>query len=61
MKYIASLIWALIIGSTLAYILSSMKEDPFLISQAVTYSLAVFIIVTLIDAVLGPVKETTQE
>lgn len=51
-----SLIWALIIGGVIAYVLSSMVDEPFNLTQSVVFSGAVFIFILIVDVVL-----TTRE
>lgn len=53
MKYIMTIVWALLIGSALAYILSSMAGDPFNMVQSLVYSGVVFIIILIMDNVLS--------
>lgn len=52
MKYIITLIWALLIGSALGYVLSSMAGDPFNVTQSAVYAAGVFIVILIFDAVL---------
>ncbi|MEI3611078.1 DUF2929 family protein [Pseudogracilibacillus sp. SO30301A] len=56
MRFIMTIIWALLIGGALAYVLSSMGGETFNITQSIMYSAGVFIAILLIDGVL-----TTQE
>lgn len=51
-----TIIWALLIGGALAYVLSSMADQPFNLTQSVVFSVAVFLFILIVDAVL-----TTQE
>lgn len=53
MRYIMTLIWALLIGGVLAYVLSSMADDAFNMTQSLVYSAVVFVAILLIDAVLS--------
>lgn len=52
MRYIMTLIWALLIGAALAYVLNSMAGDPFNVTQSVTFSAGIFIAILLMDMVL---------
>ncbi len=56
MRFIMTIVWALLIGGALAYVLSSMAGDTFNITQSIMYSAGVFLAILLIDGVL-----TTQE
>lgn len=51
-----TIIWALLIGGAIAYVLSSMADQPFNLTQSVVFSGAVFLFILIVDAVL-----TTQE
>lgn len=53
MRFILPLIWALLIGGALAYVLSSMAGDPFNWTQSISYSVAVFIMILFLDGVLS--------
>ncbi|HLR22446.1 MAG TPA: DUF2929 family protein [Pseudogracilibacillus sp.] len=53
MKYIMTIVWALLIGAALAYILSSMAGDTFNMVQSIVYSGVVFIIILIMDNVLS--------
>jgi len=53
MRFILPLIWALLIGGALAYVLSSMAGDPFNLTQSISYSVAVFIMILFLDGVLS--------
>jgi len=55
-RFIMTIIWALLIGGALAYVLSSMADQPFNLTQSVVFSVAVFLFILIVDAVL-----TTQE
>lgn len=52
MKYIMTLIWALLIGSALGYVLASMAGDPFNVTQSALFAAGVFIVILIFDVVL---------
>jgi len=56
MRFIMMAIWALLIGAALAYVLSSMADNPFNLTQSLAYSAAVFVAIALIDGVLKVVE-----
>ncbi|HLS67537.1 MAG TPA: DUF2929 family protein [Pseudogracilibacillus sp.] len=53
MRFIMTIIWALLIGGAIAYVLSSMADQPFNLTQSVVFSGAVFLFILIIDAVLA--------
>ncbi len=53
MRFIMALVWAILIGSALAYVLSSMAGDPFNLTQAFGYAVAVFIGIVAMDGILS--------
>ncbi|MFB4474602.1 DUF2929 family protein [Oceanobacillus caeni] len=48
MRYIASIVWAILISFAISYVLSSMGGEPFVLSHslilAALFSIAVFIL-----------------
>lgn len=52
MRIIMTLIWALLIGAALAYVLSSMGGEPFNVTQSIVFSASTFIAIILLDGVL---------
>ncbi|GAB3789889.1 DUF2929 family protein [Virgibacillus kimchii] len=58
MRYVMTIIWALLLGVVLSYVLSSMAAEPFNVSATIAFiiiiSLSVF---WLGDGVLGDEKE----
>lgn len=52
LRFIISLVWALLIGGALAYVLSSMAGDAFNLTQSIVYSAVAFIAILLMDLVL---------
>ncbi|HEY4601909.1 MAG TPA: DUF2929 family protein [Cerasibacillus sp.] len=58
MRYIMTIIWALLIGSVLSYVLTSMAGDPFNLNQALILS---SIIAVLIFIMSGVIKDSSQE
>lgn len=53
LRIIGSVIWALLIGAAVAYVLSSMGSQPFNLSQSLTFSAIVFIGILAVDAALA--------
>lgn len=53
MKYVMTLIWAILIGGALAYVLASMAGDAFNVTQSIVYSIAAFIAISIMDVVLA--------
>lgn len=53
MKYIMTLVWSVLIGGALAYVLSSMATNPFDITQSLVFSAVIFVAIILMDAVLS--------
>ncbi|HLR71023.1 MAG TPA: DUF2929 family protein [Pseudogracilibacillus sp.] len=56
MKLIMTIIWSLLIGGALSYILTSMGGEPFNMTQSIVFSASSFITILLLDGIL-----TTQE
>ena len=52
MRFIISLIWALLIGGALAYVLSSMADNAFNLTQSLVFSGIAFIAIVLMDVIL---------
>lgn len=52
MRFIVSIIWALLIGSAIAYVLTNMGNDPFDLTQALTFSAISFIGIIAVDIAL---------
>jgi len=57
MRFIMALIWALLIGAALAYVLTSMAEEPFNMTQSLVFSAIVFLAVLLLDGILTTQKQ----
>ena len=57
MKYIMALVWAVLIGSALGYVLASMAGDPFNFTQSLVYAAGVFIAIIAVDGILGTPSE----
>ena len=53
MRVIVALIWAVLISSALAYILSSMADEVFNFTQALGLSISMIVIIMIIDGVLS--------
>jgi len=60
MRFIMALIWALLIGSALGYILTSMADEAFNFTQSIGFSIAAFIAIIFIDAVLSAADKQTN-
>jgi len=56
MKFLMTIIWALLIGGALAYVLSSMADDPFNVTQSLVFSAVMFIAIVLLGGVLKGVQ-----
>lgn len=52
MRFIVAIIWALLIGSAIAYILTNMGNEPFDLTQAITFSVISFIGIIVVDIAL---------
>jgi len=52
MRFIITIIWALLISSALAYVLSSMGGDVFNVTQAIGLAVSAFVIILILDGVL---------
>lgn len=52
MRFIVSMFWALLIGGAIAYVLSSMGNEPFNLVQSITFSAATFIGIIAVDIAL---------
>jgi len=60
MRFIMTIIWALLIGSALDYILTSMAGGPFNLTQSIVFSAAVFIAILVLDGVLSTQNKQTR-
>ncbi|HLR72786.1 MAG TPA: DUF2929 family protein [Pseudogracilibacillus sp.] len=60
MRFIMTIIWAILIGSALAYVLSSMADDPFNFTQALGFAIASFIGIIVMDGVLSSINKQTE-
>jgi len=52
MRFIMTIIWALLIGGALAYVLSSMADAPFNVTQSLVFSTVMFVAIFLLGGVL---------
>lgn len=52
-RFLITIIWALLIGSTLGYVLASIGEESFSLVQSIVYGVIVFIIIIGLDAALN--------
>lgn len=57
MKYVFSLIWSVLIGAAVAYVLTSMANEPFNLTLLLVLAGVFFIAVVSIDTVLNKVGE----
>lgn len=60
MRFIMTIIWALLIGSALAYVLASMADDAFNFTQALGFAVATFIGIIVIDGILSSLQKQTE-
>lgn len=52
MRFIVTIIWALLIGGAIAYVLSNMGDEPFNLTQSLTFSAISFIGIIVVDLAL---------
>lgn len=52
-RFLITIIWALLIASTLGYVLASIGEESFNLVQSVVYGVIVFIIIIGFDVTLN--------
>jgi len=52
MRFIVSMFWALLIGGAIAYVLSNMGNEPFNLTQSLTFSAVTFIGIIAVDFAL---------
>ncbi len=60
MKFIMTIIWAILIGSALNYVLTSMAGDPFNLTQAIGFAAATFIGILAFDGILSAQDKQTR-
>ena len=60
MRFIMTIIWSVLIGSALAYVLSSMAEDAFNFTQALGFAIATFIGIIVMDGILSSLSKQTE-
>jgi len=60
MRVIVSLIWALLISSALAYILSSMANEMFNFTQALGLAISMIVAVLIIDGLLSSLSRSAE-
>lgn len=53
MRFIMTIIWAVLIGAALAYVLSSMAGAAFNLTQSLVFSAVAFIAILFVDGVLS--------
>jgi len=52
MRFIMTIVWALLIGGALAYVLASMGGESFNWTQSLLYSAGAFVAIIFLDGVL---------
>lgn len=57
MKYVFSLLWAVVIGTVVSYVLTSMANEPFNLTLLFILAGLLFIATIIIDAVLNKASE----
>lgn len=57
MKYVFSFIWSVLIGAAVAYVLTSMANEPFNLTLLFILAGVLFIAIIVIDTVLNKVGE----
>lgn len=60
MKYIVTLFWSMMISFLITYVLNSMANDPFVLSQALGIGAMIFIVILVLSAILGDPKKSEQ-
>jgi len=53
LRFIVTIFWALLIGGAIAYVLASMGEEPFNLSQSLAFSAISFVGIILVDIALS--------
>ncbi|HLS23871.1 MAG TPA: DUF2929 family protein [Pseudogracilibacillus sp.] len=53
MRFIVSIIWALLIGAAISYVLASMGNDAFNLTQSLTFSAISFVGILIVDLALS--------
>lgn len=57
MRFLMSIMWALLIGGALTYVLSSMANAPYDLTQSLALSATLFIGILLVSGVLGSAEQ----
>jgi len=57
LRFIVTIFWALLIGAAIAYVLASMGEEPFNLSQSLAFSAISFVAILLVDIALSSRKQ----
>lgn len=52
-RFVITIIWALLIASTLGYVLASIGEEGFDVTQSIVYGVIVFITIIGFDVALN--------
>ncbi|MEI3608314.1 DUF2929 family protein [Pseudogracilibacillus sp. SO10305] len=60
MRVIVAFIWAVLISSALAYILSSMANEMFNFTQALGLSISMIVAVMIIDGILSSFTKSVE-
>lgn len=58
MRFIMTIIWALLIGGVLSYVLTSMAGEPFNLNQSIILSSIIAVFIFILSGVL---KDSSQE
>ncbi|GEN30687.1 cytochrome c oxidase subunit IV [Cerasibacillus quisquiliarum] len=58
MRFIMTIIWALLIGGVLSYVLTSMAGEPFNLNQSIILSSIIAVLIFILSGVL---KDSSQE
>lgn len=57
MRFIVTLIWAVLIGAAIAYVLASMGQEPFSMEQSIAFSAISFVFLLFVDIALSSNKQ----
>lgn len=61
MRYVFTLLWAVLISSAVSYILTSMANEPFNVTLLGILAVIIFIVITLIDVALSSGEKQTNK
>lgn len=57
MRFIVTIIWAILIGAAVSYVLSSMGQQPFNLNQSIAFSAITFFGLLIVDLALNSSKQ----